>query len=1488
MSVGLSSEEAQPYITLLSAKYGTADVVVACINSPANVTVSGSTDQVQHLESLLNADKIFTRVLQVSMAYHSPHMRHIASRYQSLLGTLEEGDKRDQRPRIVSSVTGYEIDLGELQSGEYWVRNLVSPVRFSDALSQACCSRKSGVKTFKTSATPLVNGVLEIGPTCALRRPIQDTLKSLNAESVSYISALDRSTSAEIAFMKAAGNLHCLGFHLDISRLNQQTMMLGTEIMALPNLPEYSFDHSRKYWHESSSSKEGFRLRKSPRHDLLGTPAIGSNPLAARWKNTVRTLDQQWIQDHQVSSSRSIALFTNEESQVNQTILYPASGMIVMALEACKQLVEPQRVVSSYIVKDTTFLKALVIAPGAQGTVTELDVRPSKASEDRDTSTWEFTLRMDMNGVWQEVCYGLVQAQYGVGANDVDSGIEARLLEEQQLRRIVDAADRCSTKISQEQFYDYFQALGFKYGPAFQGVHQTSYDGQTTGMARVSVYEWPEHEFPQPHIIHPATLDTILQSGIIPLSHGMAQSMPPIIPSRLGRLWIKGSGLAFPGSATVCSQGKFTCKRKTDSQCLVSDVENGQVLMCIKAFEGTAISSDNSDAQSLASRDLCYKMLWKPDIDLFDRAGLEQYCGTSEPHEIGNEFFSDLVYVILSFILETDQALASIDFEDTSSYLQQYTEWMASELARFRQGSLPSLSEDSPKWKKLMTDCKFREEMCANLDSTIQGRFFLKVGRNLLSMLTGKLNPLEFLFQDDLVSEFYAEVNKQVISYRPLLRYLDLLVHQNPSMRILEIGAGTGASTDHVLAALNTGSDANTRFPSCQQYDYTDISSAFFETAKSKYSYCGDKIQFFVLDISRDPLQQGLEAETYDVIVAASVLHATKNLEVTMRNARQLLKPGGKLILFEVVHDAIRASFAFGLLEGWWLSEEKERARGPWITSKRWNSLLGCTGFSGVDLEIKDFEDEACHEYSILISTAIETAPLRSESNVETVKPSSNPLGLPSSVPSLSTPKKYSNLPAPVLVVSENTSQMRIANEIKEAWISFGNVEEPRVLSMEAVLASTDVLHQSIICLDELEAPLLANLDLDSFGKLQRLLTKTSRLLWVTNGGENDSDPRKHIIDGLARTLCTENNGKLIATLALRESCQDPYKSVDQMIRVFKKFATCSADNFEPEYSERDGVLCVSRVIASATMNQHIEDRVGENRNMVQKFGQCPPLSLAVRVPGLLDTLTFIEDSLVDKPLASQEIEIKVAYTGMNFRDCLTVLGQVDTDFIGCECAGVVSRTGTDCRFMPGDRVAGLYVNSYSTYARGQDKCTVKVPEKLSLAEASGAATIFTTSWYALHDIARIQPGESILIHAGAGGTGQAAIQVAKYLGARVYATVGSHEKKRFLVESCGIPCENIFYSRNTSFAQGIMRSTGNRGVDVVLNSLSGEQLMASWDCIAPVSIFMQHLPPFTSFLLTKLYSAVVSSRLERETLSAEDNYRCGNSERIAHSPPLT
>lgn len=224
-----------------------------------------------------------------------------------------------------------------------------------------------------------------------------------------------------------------------------------------------------------------------------------------------------------------------------------------------------------------------------------------------------------------------------------------------------------------------------------------------------------------------------------------------------------------------------------------------------------------------------------------------------------------------------------------------------------------------------------------------------------------------------------------------------------------------------------------------------------------------------------------------------------------------------------------------------------------------------------------------------------------------------------------------------------------------------------------------------------------------------------------------------------------------------------------------------------------------------------------------------------------MDTLQFLEDKEQGKPLGPGEVEIEVKAAGLNFRDILIALGRLNQTAMGGECAGVVTRVGEACTSLqPGDRVVTCYPDCYKSYVRVDRKCVVAIPNCLSFVEAAALAINYTTAWHALHEIARVQPGESVLIHSGAGGTGQAAIQVAQYLGAIVFATVSTESKKQLLIDLYNIPEEQIFYSRDTSFARGIRRLTLNLGVDVVLNSLSGEGLVASWESIAPFGRFLE------------------------------------------------
>lgn len=189
--------------------------------------------------------------------------------------------------------------------------------------------------------------------------------------------------------------------------------------------------------------------------------------------------------------------------------------------------------------------------------------------------------------------------------------------------------------------------------------------------------------------------------------------------------------------------------------------------------------------------------------------------------------------------------------------------------------------------------------------------------------------------------------------------------------KLLEIGAGTGGATTIVLEAFGAKAEAEGGSGSLLgHYDFIDIFAGFFGAAQQKFAAWGDMIDYKKLDIEFDPVEQGFTAGSYDMIVAALVLHATKNLRRTMTNVRKLLKPGGKLILVENTQDTLDLQLIFGTLPGWWLSEEPERKMSPSAPLKVWDEVLKDTGFTGIDFEIGDCEDAEHQSTSVIVATA--------------------------------------------------------------------------------------------------------------------------------------------------------------------------------------------------------------------------------------------------------------------------------------------------------------------------------------------------------------------------------------------------------------------------------------------------------------------------------------------------------------------------------------
>jgi acyl transferase domain-containing protein/acyl-CoA synthetase (AMP-forming)/AMP-acid ligase II/NAD(P)-dependent dehydrogenase (short-subunit alcohol dehydrogenase family)/acyl carrier protein len=266
----------------------------------------------------------------------------------------------------------------------------------------------------------------------------------------------------------------------------------------------------------------------------------------------------------------------------------------------------------------------------------------------------------------------------------------------------------------------------------------------------------------------------------------------------------------------------------------------------------------------------------------------------------------------------------------------------------------------------------------------------------------------------------------------------------------------------------------------------------------------------------------------------------------------------------------------------------------------------------------------------------------------------------------------------------------------------------------------------------------------------------------------------------------------------------------------------CAAGNIFQE-------LCESRIEQVAYRdNQRYVSRltriVGANgcSPVVQSptHKQAENLQLQINHPGNLDSLQW--QSVNRKQPQANEIEIEVKATGLNFRDVMVALDLYPdaTRFLGLECAGIVISVGSEVTsFKPGDEVMAIADNSFSQYLVVDARLASHIPASVSLVEAATIPVTFLTAYYTLVYLAKLQPGEKVLIHAAAGGVGLAAIQIAQNIGAEIYATAST--PKWLLLESMGV--KQIMNSRSLDFAEEIMAATAGKGVDVVLNSLSGE-----------------------------------------------------------------
>ncbi|MEU1289690.1 type I polyketide synthase, partial [Kitasatospora sp. NPDC005856] len=225
---------------------------------------------------------------------------------------------------------------------------------------------------------------------------------------------------------------------------------------------------------------------------------------------------------------------------------------------------------------------------------------------------------------------------------------------------------------------------------------------------------------------------------------------------------------------------------------------------------------------------------------------------------------------------------------------------------------------------------------------------------------------------------------------------------------------------------------------------------------------------------------------------------------------------------------------------------------------------------------------------------------------------------------------------------------------------------------------------------------------------------------------------------------------------------------------------------------------------------------------------------LDVTEEGTLENLALVPAAEADAPLGAGEVRVAVRAAGVNFRDVLLALGMYpDRAVMGAEAAGVVTEVGADVTDLAvGDRVFGHFDGGgLANRAVTDRRLLARIPSGWSFAEAASMPVAFVTAYYGLVDVAGARPGESVLVHAAAGGVGMAAVQVARHLGLEVYGTASPGKWE--VLRSAGLDDAHVASSRDLGFEESFRAATDGRGVDVVLNSLAGEFVDASLRLLA-------------------------------------------------------
>ncbi|RAK81976.1 polyketide synthase [Aspergillus fijiensis CBS 313.89] len=524
LAAGISADQGREYLRKLPPD----SVVVACVNSPSSVTLSGNIEEIKQLEKQLQTDGHFARKLRVDTAYHSPHMRELASQYEEAIQSVQPVDQYKGSVAMFSSVTKERVRADDLNAS-YWVRNLVSPVEFAAAATKLATMTEAG-KGRRRAVPVKWGGFLEIGPHEALKGPFMQTLQEANKglTSLPYTGLVRRKEDALRVALQAAGLLWSIGYGIDIDAANRSLLPEPPRVSL--ELPAYAWNHQSTFWHEPLESAR-LRQRAEPRHDLLGVPFDYQNELEPRWRNFIRVSDLPWVADHVVAGS----------------IVYPAAGMVAMVAEAGRQLADSKKWLEGIEFHDLEFFRGVVIPADERGLETTVHVAPH-----RGVPGWyEFGIfSLPENSSWVQHAKGSFALQYADDGDKNDTQTTYRA-DWQSMVEGVRQTQKVAKKTDIEHVYKWLgETGGVTLGPTFHSMVGVSFDPKSprlhvSGVVPDTQRTMP-HECESPCFVHPTSLDALFQAAVLSCSEALTNHKANI-PIAVERLYLSTGFSLQPG-----------------------------------------------------------------------------------------------------------------------------------------------------------------------------------------------------------------------------------------------------------------------------------------------------------------------------------------------------------------------------------------------------------------------------------------------------------------------------------------------------------------------------------------------------------------------------------------------------------------------------------------------------------------------------------------------------------------------------------------------------------------------------------------------------------------------------------------------------------------------------------------------------------------------------------------------------------------------------